>query len=119
VTAVGLLAGRLADAFIEDHEVFPHLKLLHTENLKTNGVDGDASGEVERSLEKDLKAAIGLGQSNALSSLYSKKHDFSGNRCERVSQIQGKEITDIEGPVKYVRSNKSITVVSKGMVLKE
>ncbi|PVG03909.1 hypothetical protein CPB86DRAFT_779003 [Serendipita vermifera] len=55
ITAVSLCAGDLARTFIDDHEAFPHLKLLRAECLESKRFGGHESLEEERISEEDLK----------------------------------------------------------------
>jgi hypothetical protein len=59
VRAVSLEAGDLAYAFMEDHEVFPHLQLLRAEPLESNAFRHDERRERERVSEIDLRPVLG------------------------------------------------------------
>jgi hypothetical protein len=55
VTAVSLHAAHLANTFIGDKEVFPHLRVLRAEPLESRAFDGYERLMVERKSETELK----------------------------------------------------------------
>ncbi|CAG8778732.1 12153_t:CDS:1, partial [Acaulospora colombiana] len=55
IRTVSLYTGDLARTFMDDNEVFPHLKLLRAECLEGKRFGGRGSLENERSSETDLK----------------------------------------------------------------
>lgn len=55
VTATSLHAGNLANAFLEDSEIFPHLQLLRAEPLDSKAFDGYERLLIERRSEAGLK----------------------------------------------------------------
>jgi hypothetical protein len=58
IIAVSLYPGDLANTFTEDHEIFPHLRLLRAESLESKAFPDDGKRDRERASEVGLKPVL-------------------------------------------------------------